>query len=153
NEVLDSSLRIASNQIRQRAQLIKSYADLPAASGDAGRLGQVFLNLLINAAHAIPEGRAERNMIRVSTQVDAEGRVVVAISDTGVGIDPATLGRLFDPFFTTKPVGEGIGLGLSICHTIVASLGGSISVESELGRGTQFRVALPLSTAVRANAG
>jgi CheY-like chemotaxis protein len=101
------------------------------------------VNLLVNAAHAIPEGHAEKNEIRTSTRTDAEGRAVVEVRDTGSGISPEVLGRLFDPFFTTKPMGAGSGLGLSICHGIVASFGGEILVESEPGKGSVFRVVLP----------
>ena len=106
------------------------------------RLGQVFLNLVVNAAQAIKEGSADKNEIRISTSTDAAGRGVVEISDTGPGMSPEVLGRLFTPFFTTKPVGVGTGLGLSICHRIVTGFGGSIEVKSEVGKGSLFRVSL-----------
>ena len=143
HKVLDSCAQIAGNQIRHRARLLKEYGRVPAADANEGRLAQVFLNLLINAVQAIPEGRTDENFIRVATQTDAEGRVVVELSDSGVGIEPQLLSRLFEPFFTTKPVGEGIGLGLSVCHAIVTDWGGSIAVRSEPGVGTTFRVVLP----------
>ncbi|HYH96640.1 ATP-binding protein, partial [Hyalangium sp.] len=104
--------------------------------------GQVFLNLLINAAHAIPEGAAEQHEICVSTWVDAQGRVVAEVHDTGVGIPEDIRPRVLEPFFTTKPPGEGTGLGLSICHGIVTSLGGELQFDSEVGQGTTFRVVL-----------
>jgi signal transduction histidine kinase len=141
--VLESSLRMAWNEIRHRARLVKDYGDVPAVEANEARLGQVFLNLIINAAQAIREGNSERNLIRISTQVDAaSGRVVVEVRDSGSGIPPENLPRIFDPFFTTKPVGVGTGLGLPICHRIVNGLGGEIQVNSQVGKGTAFRVLL-----------
>ena len=146
HDVLESTLRMARNEIRHRAQLIKNYGPVPPVRASDSRLGQVFLNLLINAAQAIPEGHADRNEIRVRTSLDPAGQVLVEISDTGCGI-PEELGRrLFAPFVTTKPVGVGTGLGLAICQRIVASLGGNIAFESEPGHGTTFRVSLPPDT-------
>jgi PAS domain S-box-containing protein len=141
--VLDSSLNIAWNEIRHRARLVKDYGETPLVEGNESRLGQVFLNLLLNAAHAIPEGETERNEIRVTTRTDARGRAVVEVRDTGMGIPVEIRDRIFDPFFTTKPVGEGTGLGLWICHGIVSALGGEVRVDSEIGRGSTFRVTLP----------
>ena len=103
----------------------------------------MFLNLLLNAAHAIPEGATERNEIRVSTRTDARGFAVVEVRDSGTGIAPDIQARIFDPFFTTKSSGEGTGLGLWICSGILSALGGDIRVESEIGRGSTFRVTLP----------
>jgi signal transduction histidine kinase len=140
--VLDSSLRMAQNEVKHRAGLIKDYTPVPLALGNESRLGQVFLNLIINAAQSLPEGKAEDNEIRVSTGLDGAGRVLVEISDTGSGMAPAVVKRLFTPFFTTKPVGVGTGLGLSICHRIVKSLGGEITVDSTPGVGSTFRVHL-----------
>lgn len=97
-------------------------------------LGQVLMNLLLNAAHAIPEGAPDENEIRVATRIDSEGRAIVEVHDTGSGIPTEIQGRLFDPFFTTKPVGAGTGLGLSICHGIVRSFGGDLTFESAVGR-------------------
>jgi CheY-like chemotaxis protein len=142
--VLESSLRMAWNEIRHRARLIKDYAEVPSVDGNEARLGQVFLNLIVNAAQAIPEGNAEQNVIRVSTEIDAaSGRVAVEIRDTGAGIPAENLTRIFDAFFTTKPIGVGTGLGLSICHKIVTGIGGEIQVTSQVGKGTAFRVLLP----------
>lgn len=142
--VLESSLRMAWNEIRHRARLVKEYGDIPAVDANEARLGQVFLNLIVNAAQAIREGKAGENVIRVSTGIDsASGRVAVEIRDSGSGIPPQNLSRIFDAFFTTKPAGVGTGLGLSICHRIVTGLGGEISVDSEVGKGTTFRVLLP----------
>ncbi len=141
--VLDSSINIAWNEIRHRARLVKDYGETPLVEGNESRLGQVFLNLLLNAAHAIPEGETERNEIRVTTRTDPHGRAVVEVRDTGMGIPLENRDRIFDPFFTTKPVGEGTGLGLWICHGIVSALGGDVKVDSEIGRGSTFRVTLP----------
>ena len=142
--VLDSSINIAWNEIRHRARLVKDYGDTPMVEGNESRLGQVFLNLLLNAAHAIPEGETERNEIRVSTRTDGRGYAVVEIRDTGAGIPAEIRDRIFDPFFTTKPAGEGTGLGLWICSGILSALGGEISVDSDIGRrAASFRVTLP----------
>ena len=141
--VLDSSINIAWNEIRHRARLVKDYADTPMVEGNESRLGQVFLNLLLNAAHAIPEGETERNEIRVSTRTDGRGYAVVEIRDTGSGIPADIRDKIFDPFFTTKSAGEGTGLGLWICSGILGALGGDIGVDSEIGRGSSFRVTLP----------
>ena len=144
--VLDSSINIAWNEIRHRARLVKDFGEVPLIEGNESRLGQVFLNLLLNAAQAIPEGEAERNEIRVSTATDRDGRVIIEVRDTGVGIAPEILTRIFEPFFTTKPDGVGTGLGLWICRGILADLGGTIAVESRIGQGSTFRVTLPPAT-------
>ncbi len=143
SRAIDSAVTLAWNEIRHRARLVKAYQPVPAVWANEARLGQVFLNLLINAAHAIPEGAADRNEIRVSTRVDARGRVVAEVRDTGAGIPEEIRPRVFEPFFTTKPLGEGTGLGLAICHGIITSLGGELRFDSELGKGTTFRVVLP----------
>jgi PAS domain S-box-containing protein len=144
-KVLESAINMSHNEIRHRAQLVKSFTGVPPVDGNESRLGQVFLNILINAAHSIPEGRIDNNEIRVSTHLDRKGNVVIEIQDTGSGIKPETLQRIFDPFFTTKPVGVGTGLGLSICRSIVSAHGGEIEVQSEVGKGSLFRVILPPS--------
>ena len=140
--VMESTLRMAWNEIRHRARLVKNYGRVPLVEASEARLGQVFLNLLVNAAQAIAEGRAEQNEIRLCTRTE-DSRVVIEISDTGPGIAPEVMSRLFTPFVTTKPVGVGTGLGLSICHRIVTESGGQISVESTLGKGTVFKIFLP----------
>ena len=141
--VMESTLRMAWNEIRYRARLVKHYGETPPVEANEARLGQVFLNLIVNAAQAIPEGHVEDHEIHVTTGVEPGGGVVVEIADTGVGMAPEVMARLFTPFFTTKPVGVGTGLGLSICHRIVTGLGGTIDVRSEVGEGTTFRVVLP----------
>jgi CheY-like chemotaxis protein len=141
-EVLDAAVRLGWHQIRQRARVVRHYAGVPAALGAESRLGQVFLNLLVNAAQAIPEGQLDANTITLTTRVDDQGRIVVDIADTGTGIAPHVMRQLFTPFVTTKPVGVGTGLGLSICHRLVAAMGGTIWADSTPGAGAVFHVAL-----------
>jgi signal transduction histidine kinase len=141
--VIDSASRMAWNEIRHRAMLVKDYRPTPRAMANESRLGQVLLNLIVNAAQAMPVGQADRQELRVATRTGSDGCVVIEVTDTGAGIPKQNLDRIFDPFFTTKPVGVGTGLGLSICQRIVAQLGGSIEVESEMGKGSVFRVQLP----------
>ncbi len=141
--VLESSIRMVWHEIRHRARLVRDFGEVPRVLANEARLGQVFINLLVNAAHAIPDGSAAANEIRVTTRRDQAGRAVIEVKDTGSGISEEHLGRIFDPFFTTKPAGSGLGLGLSICHGIVTALGGEISAESKVGEGSLLRVTLP----------
>lgn len=143
HEVLDSSVRMAWNEIRHRGRLDREYGAIPRAAGNEARLGQVFLNLLINAAQALSPERFDHNIITVATDLADDGRIRVEVRDTGLGMSSETLTRLFEPFFTTKPVGTGTGLGLAISRRLVAALGGEIRVHSELGKGTCFQVLLP----------
>jgi CheY-like chemotaxis protein/two-component sensor histidine kinase len=145
--VLESSIRMAWNEVRHRARLVKDYQPAPPVEGNEARLGQVFLNLIVNAAQAIPEGNAERHQIRISIRREGD-EVITEVRDTGEGMSPEVRKRLFSPFFTTKPIGIGTGLGLSICQRIVSSLDGRITVESEEGKGSVFRVHLPRAQAV-----
>ncbi len=135
---LDSTINIVWNEIKYKATLERQYGDLPEIWCLPSQLNQVFLNLLVNAAHAI----ADKGVITVRTGCDAD-TVWVEVADTGRGIAPEHLGRLFDPFFTTKPVGQGTGLGLSLAFSIVRKHGGRIDVRSEPGQGAVFRVVLP----------
>jgi len=149
--VLDLCANIARNHLKHRARLVKDYGELPTLQASESRLAQLFLHLIINAAQAIPEGGdIKANEVRLTTRREEAGWVVVEVKDTGVGISQEHLHRLFDPFFTTKAVGEGTGMGLSICHGIVAGLGGRIAVESAPGRGSTFRVFLPVGGVERA---
>jgi PAS domain S-box-containing protein len=141
--VLELAINMAFNEIRHRARLVKDYGDTPFIEADDARLGQVFINLIVNAAQAIPEGDSENNEVRIVTSTDALGRAVIDVLDTGPGIPSEALGRVFDPFYTTKPIGVGTGLGLSICHSIVTSLSGEISASNRQGRGARLRVVLP----------
>ncbi len=146
--VLDASINLAWNEIRHRARLVKEYDEVPPIVANEARLGQVFLNLVVNAAQALQVGAASENVIRVATSTDRAGHVVVEVSDTGPGIPEEILDRVFDPFFTTKPVGVGTGLGLWICQGIVTSLGGHITAENGPCGGATFRVLLPSATTV-----
>ncbi|HEX8702458.1 MAG TPA: ATP-binding protein [Myxococcaceae bacterium] len=147
-EVVEFSIKMSMHEVRSRARLVTQYDSVPEVLADGARLGQVFLNLLVNAAQAIPEGNAEQSEVSVRVRNDASGRVAVDVSDTGTGIPPEVLPRIFEPFYTTKPVGSGTGLGLSICHSIVRDLGGELTVRTELGRGSTFTVLLPLAPSV-----
>lgn len=149
--VLELAIDLATNEVRQRASLVTRYGKTPLISADSARLGQVFINLLVNAAQSLPEDGGPGE-IRVVTYTDLEGRAVIEVQDTGPGIPAAIAGRIFDPFFTTKPIGIGTGLGLSICHNIVTDLGGEIGVVKQEERGATFRVALPAASAVRSQA-
>jgi two-component system cell cycle sensor histidine kinase/response regulator CckA len=142
-ELLDAAARMAEGEIRYRARVLRDYGDVPPVVTDESRLGQVFLNLIVNAAQAIPEGHANDREIRLRVFVEHE-QMVVEISDAGEGIPPDLLPKIFDPFVTTKPQGVGTGLGLYISKNNVTSLGGDLSVTSEVGRGSTFRVTLPM---------
>ncbi|MBZ4419866.1 ATP-binding protein [Myxococcus sp. RHSTA-1-4] len=146
--VLESAITMARGELKMRAQIVREYREVPLVEGNEGRFGQVFLNLLINAAQAIPPGKPEQHEVRLVLRHSGE-RVIVEVHDTGSGMPPEVRARIFDPFFTTKPVGEGTGLGLSICHGIVTGFGGEITVESEEGRGSTFRVSLPVAQRAR----
>jgi PAS domain S-box-containing protein len=141
--VLELAIEVAFHESRHSARLVKDYGEAPMVLADEGRLGRVFINLLVNAAQSFDEGPTERNEIRVVTGTLADGRAFVEVRDTGRGIPRELQSRIFDPFFTTKAVGVGAGLGLSICHGIVAALRGELTVESDVARGSTFRVVLP----------
>lgn len=143
HRVIEASINLAYNEVRHRARLVKDFGAPPPVLADEARLAQVFVNLIINAAHAIPEGMADRNQIRIVTRAGDAGTAIVEVHDTGSGIPEHLRGRVFDPFFTTKSVGSGTGLGLSICHGIVTALGGEIAFECPVSKGTIFRVVLP----------
>ena len=137
---IDSTLNIVNNEIKYKADVVKQYGVLPEVLCLPSELNQVFMNLLVNAAHAISKERG-RLVVRTGTQA---GEVWVEVEDDGCGIPADNLKRIFDPFFTTKPVGKGTGLGLSLSYGIVKKHGGRIDVDSEVGRGTCFRVTVPI---------
>ncbi len=141
---LDSTLNVVNNEIKYKAEVVKEYGVLPQIECLPSQLNQVFLNLLVNAAHAMPDGA--RGTITLRSGCD-DRQVWIEVEDTGSGIAPENLKRIFDPFFTTKPIGRGTGLGLSLSYGIVHKHGGRIEVKSELGKGTTFRVTLPLTQA------
>jgi CheY-like chemotaxis protein len=142
--VLEGAINMAMSELEHRARIIRDFSVVPHVVADSAQLGQVFLNLLLNAAQALAEGKGTDNEVRVTVGHDAQ-RVWIEVSDTGQGIAPEVRDRIFDPFFTTKPAGIGTGLGLPICQTIVSSMNGEITVESEIGRGSRFRVYLPVA--------
>jgi len=145
NRVLDDTLQLLEPQFRQSGvELAREYAeDLPHVYGNAGKLQQVFTNLLLNARDAIPDG----GRVRLRTLSDDRDLVTVEVVDTGIGIAPENVARIYDPFFTTKGVGRGTGLGLAVSYGIVQEHSGHISVESAPGRGTTFRITLPTAGA------
>ena len=145
-DALDIALRMASNEIAHRALVYKDYRPVRGVTANESRLTRAFLNILVNAAQAIPEGNRDKNAVRVSVRSDDNDGVIVEVSDTGHGMAKQVQTRIFDPFFTTKPPGLGTGLGLSICRQIVNEVGGTIGVESEPGVGTTFRILLPAAT-------
>ena len=141
--LVDSAVQLTSAQVRARARLVTSHAPAPDVLANRGQLAHVFVSLLLNAAEAIPEGEAQSHEIRVTTRTSETGRALVEIADDGCGIPATIRPKIFDPFFTTKPLSVGSGLGLSLCDAVVRSIGGDISVESEPGKGSVFRVSLP----------
>ena len=138
-EGLESTLNVVWNELKYKAEIIKDYGKLPEIECIPSQLNQVFMNLLVNAAQSI----AEQGKITLRTRLDGEN-VCIEISDTGTGIPQENINRIFDPFFTTKPLGTGTGLGLSITHGIVRKHNGRIEVSSEAGKGTTFRIILPI---------
>ena len=141
--ILESTCAIAMPTIRQRARFMNVLAELPRIRGSEGRLAQLFLNLLVNAAQAIDNGPAEQNEVSVRAQVVRDGAIQVDVSDSGRGIGPDAIERIFDPFVTRRRVGGGAGLSLAICQSIATAHGGIITVVSKLGKGTTFSVKLP----------
>jgi two-component system NtrC family sensor kinase len=137
---ISSTLNIVNNEIKYKADVVKLYGEIPDIECLPSELNQVFMNLLVNAAHAI---QAERGTITIRTGTEADN-VWVEVEDNGGGIAKENLGRIFDPFFTTKAVGKGTGLGLSLSYGIVKKHFGQIDVFSEVGAGTRFRVTLPV---------
>jgi signal transduction histidine kinase len=140
---VETALRLAQPALRHRAKIVRQYGEVPFALGNEGRLTQVFLNLIVNAAQSPSSARASERTIRITTSKGDRGRVRVSVEDNGDGIPPEVLPRIFDPFFTTKPAGEGTGLGLSICQRIVGESKGEMFVESVMGKGTTFSILLP----------
>jgi signal transduction histidine kinase len=148
HELIEQSVSQAWNQIRPRARVIRCFGRVPSLRGNSGTLGRVFLNLLVNAAQSIPEGHPERNEIRVSTYVcpgEDRAELVVEIRDSGEGITPEIVPKVFEPFFTTKVTGKSAGLGLSVSLQTVSDHGGRMTLESTPGKGTVFRVFLPVA--------
>jgi len=140
NQLLDRTINVAWNELKYKTEVVREYGKIPAISCYGGKLGQVFLNLLVNAAQAIEE----RGTITIRTG-EEDGHVWIEVSDTGRGIPRENLARIFDPFFTTKEVGKGTGMGLHLAYKIIEAHGGHISAESTIGEGTTFRIELPVA--------
>ncbi|MEK6561181.1 MAG: ATP-binding protein, partial [Nitrospirota bacterium] len=141
NKGLESTLNIVWNEIKYKAEARTLYGDIPHVLCYPQQLNQVFMNILVNAAHAI-EGKG---VITLRT-FSENGNVVIEISDTGKGISPEHLSHIFEPFFTTKPVGMGTGLGLSVAYAIIKKHNGEITVDSKVGAGTRFQVCIPVES-------
>ncbi|WP_444994638.1 sensor histidine kinase [Aliikangiella sp. IMCC44359] len=141
NKCLEETVRIVWNELKYHCEVSKDYGEIPETYCHPSQLNQVFMNLLINAGHAIKDN----GVITIKTCCDEES-IIIDISDNGSGIDEKNLNQLFNPFFTTKPVGQGTGLGLSISYGIIENHGGTITVESELGVGTLFKIKIPIVT-------
>jgi C4-dicarboxylate-specific signal transduction histidine kinase len=150
DKVARSAANVAAGQVRGRAVLEMDLREIPPVAAVESRLGQVVLNLLVNAAQAMPEARPPaQNRICLRTFTDERGWAVLEVEDNGTGIPEALAPRIFDPFFTTKPVGVGTGLGLALCHSIVSDFGGELGFHSAGVEGTVFRMALPPQAAPR----
>jgi signal transduction histidine kinase len=144
NMALQSTLEVLDHELGQkRLRVQTSFQGLPPVVCHPGKISQMFFNILLNAIQA----SASDGLIEVGTRPDPAGGVVVEIEDHGSGIPAEHLPRIFEPFFTTKPVGGGTGLGLSVSYGIARDHGGSLEVESSAGRGSLFRIRLPLEAA------
>jgi signal transduction histidine kinase len=140
NAGMDSTLNVVWNELKYKAEVIRDYGDIAPVECMAAQVNQVFMNLLVNAAQAIPE----RGTITVRSGQDG-GHVWMEVQDSGVGMSPEVQARIFEPFYTTKPVGKGTGLGLSLSYDIIVKRhGGRIDVTSDQGKGSTFRVTLPI---------
>ena len=146
---LNSTLLLANNVLKNKVQVRKDYGDVPDISGSPSQINQVFLNIITNAVHAMPE-RAEPNIITLRTAMENDETVRIEIQDNGSGIPKDVLPKIFDPFFTTKPIGQGTGMGLSISFKIIQEHGGKLTVDTESGLGTVFTILLPVK-AVQVN--
>ena len=141
NAGLESTLNVVWNELKYKAEVVREYGDIPEIECYPMQLNQVFMNMLVNAAHAIPE----HGTITISTCADGEDHVIVRIGDTGTGMTEEVRSKVFDPFFTTKEVGKGTGLGLSMAYGIIEKHGGTIDLETEVGVGTTFIIRLPVA--------
>ena len=136
---------LARNLIKYTITVVKDYGHVPSVVGAPSQINQVFLNLITNAAHAMPQRPVDENIIRLCTRYLAQEQMVqIEVEDNGKGIAPDALPKVFDPFYTTKPIGQGTGMGLSISYKIIQEHGGRIEVKSTQGVGTTFTVWLPI---------
>ncbi len=139
--VLEDTLKIIRSELRHRARLETDFQPVPQVEADEAGLGQVFLNLMLNAVQAMSEQNLPRNVLRVATRTSEAGEVIIEVQDTGAGMTPDVLEHLFEPFYTTRP--SSTGMGLAVSHSIVTSLGGTLRAESQPGEGTLFTITLP----------
>jgi signal transduction histidine kinase len=144
--IIEATINMSFSEIRHRARLVKDFGETLSAQGNEARLGQLVLNLLVNAAHAIPEGNPDRNEIRVTTR-DEKGKLLLEVKDSGAGLSPSAVAQIFDPYIAESDSAADARLGLSICKSIVTAFGGEIVVSSKLGLGTTVRVLLPVAAA------
>jgi PAS domain S-box-containing protein len=154
NRAIETTLTVAHNEYKYTAQVETRFDAIPLVICNVGEVNQVFLNLIVNAAHAIEESGKDASTGRITITTGTCGdNVVISVADNGCGIPEAQLEKIFDPFFTTKPVGRGTGQGLAIARSIIAEKhGGNIDVESVVGRGTRFILRLPIAGRSRASA-
>lgn len=138
NDCITSALKMLENKTKYHCKMVFNKGELPPIRGNSNKITQVILNIVVNAAQAIKN----KGMITITSQ-DTDGFISVSIEDTGTGIEPKHLEKIFDPFFTAKPIGEGTGLGLSVSFNIIEDMGGTISVESELYKGSTFTILIP----------
>lgn len=140
HENIDSTLALLHNQFRDRITVKKNYEEIPKVECFPGKINQVFMNILTNAAYAIPE----QGEITITTTCKGNDQILISIRDTGIGMSKETMARIFEPFFTTKPIGKGTGLGLSISYSIIQEHHGTISINSIPGKGSEFIITLPI---------
>jgi two-component system NtrC family sensor kinase len=148
HEGFDSTLLILNNRLKYGVDVIKQYGDLPQVNCYPAQLNQVFSNLVTNAIDAMEEADCDPKTLTISTQAVEDDRVQITIKDSGPGIKEGVKHKIFDPFFTTKAIGKGTGLGLGICYQIIQKHDGTITVESDLGQGTEFTITLPIRAQV-----
>ncbi|MDA0267054.1 MAG: ATP-binding protein [Cyanobacteria bacterium] len=146
HEGLESTLLILNNRLKYGIEVVKNYGDLPLIACYPAQLNQVFSNLITNAVDAMEEANCEPKQITIITKLTADKKVQISFKDNGPGMSDAVKQKIFDPFFTTKAVGKGTGLGLGICYQIIQQHSGSIEVLSEVGKGTEFKIVLPMGT-------
>lgn len=144
NACLKSTLKVIWNELKYKARVIESYTNIPPVMAIPNQLSQVFMNLIVNAGHAVSDLQGREGIIKISTSVE-NGHVVISITDNGVGISDKVQGKIFDPFFTTKPIDQGTGLGLSISYGIIEKHHGALLCDSTEGEGTTFSVTLPVA--------
>jgi two-component system NtrC family sensor kinase len=150
NEAIQSTLIVGRNEYKYLADLETDLGPLPPIMSHIGEINQVLLNLIVNAAHAIQDvtaGSTNRGLIRLTTRLENADTVVITVTDSGSGIPLAVRERIFDPFFTTKAVGRGTGQGLAIARSVIDGHGGTLTFETEMGKGTTFFVRLPVNGA------